>query len=298
MAKMTKKLIVNKTFPRPMALLELVVLEDSITVRAYNEMHEPTEELPEREDLHIGLPHQYENQLLMQGRQDQKPIRGELLKPELAGKWFYETSSAMVKRGWFEGQGEWTDNGLWCFPISYEGMLEVPFNSTTENVDRKGTAKRAAAQRRQHDVVLVFMPFADAPFTDCSIVVRTGPDGAVFGNVGEFEEKPGLLGDFVNDLRPAIRLKSGGGDIPAETREVTVVEIFDPMTGAAITDSGATLFLETTGGYLPRQRVKVAADGTAAFPVMALGLDAGETFKVKVGFKQYTGMLDVPFSVI
>ena len=58
-----------------------------------------------------------------------------------------------------------------------------------------------------------------------------------------------------------------------------------------------TLFLEETGGYLPKRRV-LAPGGSASFNVSATGLDPGDTFKVKVGFRNYSGLLDVPFEVI
>ena len=38
--------------------------------------------------------------------------------------------------------------------------------------------------------------------------------------------------------------------------------------------------------------------GLARFKVGALGLKAGDAFKVKVGLRNFSGMLDVPFEVV
>ena len=57
-----------------------------------------------------------------------------------------------------------------------------------------------------------------------------------------------------------------------------------------------TLHLEATGGYLPQQRV-ACTSGLAQLRVGALGLSAGEHFRVKAGFYSYTGLTDLHFEV-
>lgn len=302
MSNFTVKRIINNAFPRPDTLLELVVSSDAVTLRTYREVAGVDPEngyTAERDqaDLDTGKHHASELMPLLTGQKTPLVIRGEFLRADLAGRWFVEVGSTMVKRGWYEGAGENTDCGLWCFPIDYSGGVELPFNATTENVERKGTAKRAAASRRMHDAVLVFVPFADTPFDQCSILVRANAQLGVISNVPlTVDNSP--LQEVSASMRPGIRLKSGGGDVVADGRADAVVEVFDPNTGNAVGNANAWLYLDHTAGYLPKQRVKLAADGTAKVSVMALGLDAGDSFKVKVGFKQFSGVLDIPFNVI
>lgn len=302
MSNFTVKRIVNTAFPRPKALLEVVVTEDTVTLRSYVEIASPGSDIGiERErlkkELDVGKCHASDSMPLLQGKSGMLAIRGEFLRPDLKGRWFVEGSSAMVKRGWYEGVGEHADCGLWCIPIDYDGNVELPFNATTENVERKGTAKRAAAARRQHDAVLIFTPFADTPFTECPIIVRANAELGIISNVS-FEADNSTLADVATSMRPSVRLKSGGGDIAVDAKAEAVVEVFDPNTGNAIVGQEAWLYLDHTGGYLPKQRVKLAADGTATVTTMALGLDTGDSFKVKVGFKQFSGVLDIPFNVV
>lgn len=302
MSKFTVKRIINNAFPRPEILLELVVSADAVTLRTYHEIAgvDPAAGVAaERsvDDLNLGKHHTSELMPLLTGQKTSLAIRGELLRADLAGRWFAELGSSMVKRGWYEGAGEHTDCGLWVMPISYHGVIELPFNATTENVERKGTAKRAAASRQMHDAVLIFTPFADTPFDECPIIVRANAGLGVISNVPLVVDNSPLQ-EVSASMRPSLRLKSGGGDVVVDQRAEAIVEVIDPNTNAPIANSGTTLFLESTAGYLPYQRVKVAADGSAKVPVMALGLVAGDSFKVKVGFRQYTGVLDVPFNVI
>jgi len=302
MSDFTVKRVINNAFPRPKTLLELIVSEEAVTLRCYKEVGGVGVELgTEREraveELHVGMHHVTDSMPLLTGQQAALAIRGEHLRHDLADRWFVEIGSAMVKRGWYEGAGEHTDCGLWCIPIDYHGQVEMPFNATTENVERKGTAKRAAAGRQQHDAVLIFTPFADTPFTQCPIMVRANAELGVISNVPlTLDNSP--LQEVSASMRPGIRLKSGGGDVVADGRADAVVEVFDPNTGNAVGNANAWLYLDHTAGYLPKQRVKLAADGTAKVSAMALGLDAGDSFKVKVGFKQFSGVLDIPFNVI
>jgi hypothetical protein len=57
------------------------------------------------------------------------------------------------------------------------------------------------------------------------------------------------------------------------------------------------IYLENTGGYLPKKRVNLK-DGVGSFKVTALGLEADDTFKVKIGFQNYTGVEEVTYKVV
>ena len=103
--------------------------------------------------------------------------------------------------------------------------------------------------------------------------------------------------DYLSCMRtelPQIRLIGGGGVIASNDTQNVRVEIID---GAGVRfKRSSNLYLEETGGYLPLKRIPVV-NGVADFTVSALGLKAGQAFKVKVGFRSYTGLLDVAFEV-
>ena len=103
--------------------------------------------------------------------------------------------------------------------------------------------------------------------------------------------------DYLSCMRtelPQIQLIGGGGVIaPNDTQNVRL-EVIDGA-GARI-ERSSTLYLEETGGYLPLKRIAVV-NGVADFSVSALGLKAGQAFKVKAGFRSYTGLIDIVFEV-
>ena len=61
-------------------------------------------------------------------------------------------------------------------------------------------------------------------------------------------------------------------------------------------EKNSEAYLESTGGYLPKTRVPIV-DGLGSFKVTALGLDTDDEFKVKIGFRNLTGVHDVNYKV-
>jgi hypothetical protein len=58
----------------------------------------------------------------------------------------------------------------------------------------------------------------------------------------------------------------------------------------------AEIFLEAVNGYLPKTRIKTV-NGQASVPFMALGLVAGDSARVKAGFKYFSGASDVSIQI-
>jgi hypothetical protein len=56
--------------------------------------------------------------------------------------------------------------------------------------------------------------------------------------------------------------------------------------------------LESVGGYLPKPRIRTTASGEGQFRVIPLGLEPGETFKVKAGFRFFAGLGEKVIQVV
>lgn len=298
MSKFTAKRVVSTLFPRGNVLMEVVISEEDVTLRTYAEVIESPENAPIRTSSNVGLPHQDAASPVMAATVTEL-LPGKMLRSDLADKMFVELGSSVVRKNWlFKGAGEWTDACIWCMPIGSTGAPAMPFNATADNVDRKSTARYAASLRDQLDAVLIFVPFDGTPFTECSIVVRANANLGIVSNVEGFVESNAPLQDIAAKMRPTINLVESQSSVTVDGRSTATVELVDPNTGKRITGVSCWLYLECTAGYLPYQRVKVKADGTAVVHTMALGLQTGDTFKVKVGFKQFSGILDIPFNVV
>jgi hypothetical protein len=118
-----------------------------------------------------------------------------------------------------------------------------------------------------------------------------------YSNLTGWAENVGFnyLGHMADAL-PTIRLTSGSTNktITADGTETVEFKIVD-KNGTTI-DQDTTVYLESTGGYLPKSRIDVV-NGIGSFKTTAMGLTSGDTYKVKLGFRTMSGLLDVNFEV-
>jgi hypothetical protein len=99
----------------------------------------------------------------------------------------------------------------------------------------------------------------------------------------------------MDEAMPRLAVVAGGGDIGVDQKQTVTIELRE-SSGQRL-NRDATVLLEATGGYLPKQRVELTG-GQGSFPVIAFGLEAGDAFRIKAGFRNYSGMLDIPFTVV
>ena len=191
--------------------------------------------------------------------------------------------------------GEKTDAAVWVCGIDYEGYLRPFYNAVSYEASTKMHPMRSVRNLGAPSCIFIYQPFADVPFSQCSMTLKYNVSKGFLANVDGWVEALDI--DYLPAMQselPQIQLLSGGGAIEVDDTQNVRVEVIDGA-GARINRS-SILYLEETGGYLPLKRIPVVK-GVADFNVTALGLKAGQSFKVKVGFRTYTGLLDVTFEV-
>ena len=141
-----------------------------------------------------------------------------------------------------------------------------------------------------------YKPFTDTSFMDCSYTLSYNSDYGFSTNITTDWTK-GTGYNYIGDLGealPSFVVTSGGNSIDADGYDTVEFKMVD-SSGATI-NHASDIYLEHTGGYLPHHRVSIT-DGTGSFKVGALGMSSGDTFKVKIGFRTYTGIADVNYTV-
>lgn len=295
----TAKRLIAEDFPLPL-LMEVVEDPRKLTLRVY-------EELVDGAGVATGFPASQGNTSLNMGLHvantlgleagTRQPIDGADLAERFAGRTFVEIGASTLdmdaERGVLCGN-EWSDHGLWVFPVDQAVMTPGPvINHVCENVARKALPRRASYLSGQPGVLFMAVPFHTCDIAGSSLLLRCHPDYGCIGNV-TLEPGNALV---VDTLFATFELVSGGGEIQADATQTVTIRAIDQMTGAPVADAACDVYLEATGGYLPHVRVPMAG-GAASFRVAARGLVAGETFKVKVGYRLFSGVLDVPFTVV
>lgn len=220
-------------------------------------------------------------------------IRGESLAPNLAGRYFKAASYSLLDLDDPSiRSGEKSDATVWVCGVDYEGNLRPFYNAIAFETSTKMHPMRSVRNLGTPSNLFIYQPFASTPLTQCSMTLKYNLSLGYKSNIDGFVEA--IDYNYLSDLDqafPAVELVSGGGPVTSGGyAEVTV-----RLTSDECKDT--TLYLEETGGYLPMKRVQTVG-GLARFKVGALGLKAGDAFKVKVGLRNFSGMLDVPFEVV
>ena len=168
-------------------------------------------------------------------------------------------------------------------------------NAFALSKNTKGHPLRESRRYGAPASLFVYQPFTDTNFTDCSISFKYNKGYGFSTNMSGWTVGEGY--NYLSDMDealPNMTVTSGGGSIDADGYDTVEFKMVD-SDGATI-DHATDIYLECTGGYLPKNRVAIT-NGTGSFKVGALGMESGDTFKVKVGFRMYTGLADVEYTV-
>ena len=208
--------------------------------------------------------------------------------------------------------GEKTDGAVWVIGVDNDGYCRPAFNATSREANTKAHPLRSARQYGAPASLFVYQPFADMPLNECSITFKYNTGYGFSTNLGGWvdgtnereiikdsgKDSAGKDYNYVGHLAdafPAFTVTSGGTNIDADAVDTVEFKMVD-SDGKAI-EKEVDLYLESTGGYLPKNRITTTNKGLGTFKVKALALESGDKFKVKIGFRNFTGITDVEYTV-
>lgn len=232
---------------------------------------------------------------------------------KMAGKYF-----RCVSYSWIDPSdpsmngGENSDAACWVIGVGFATMASVgeasqsplqdrfhytqaAFNAISYSHNNKTHPLRSSRQYGAPAALFCYRPFTDTAFTDCSYTLKYNKGYGFSTNLDGWTNGSGY--NYVADLGealPSFNITSGGGSIDADGYDTVNFTMVD-SDGNTI-NHATDVYLEHTGGYLPHHRVSIT-DGTGSFKVGALGMTSGDTFRVKMGFRSYSGLTDVNYTV-
>ena len=223
-------------------------------------------------------------------------IAGHLLHERFDGRAFEFLGSSVLDLDGALGRSEWTDYGNWVFPLDQEGTPGTPFNRYIDSKASRVRTPRLLALKGINCALQVYVPFAAGDFDGCSFSLTLNPDYGLIGNLD-----PGTETTYEEVLKGAGQafpklVLSGPDSIPADGSVSLTLAVTD-WAGNPVDDAAPEVFLKSIGGYLPQQRA-VPIAGTAEVRVMALGLVAGESIRVKAGFRHVSGLAEHALAVV
>lgn len=203
---------------------------------------------------------------------------GSALSPMLAGQQIgiYATSNLVFED--LLNRTEHSDYAIWTLPATAD-QFGHPFNRVVETTVSK-RHKDHQIRLGENAPIKLLVPLQSADPSDWTLHVATNPDYPLICNAQV--ERLGLYETIARDM-PTM-------SAPAEVTSTNGAPVEIEVTfGNAPAGSEADVFAETSGGYLPLTRIR-STGHKAKFRLLPLGLNAGESVRIKFGFRHYSGL--------
>ena len=191
-------------------------------------------------------------------------------------------------RGWSDRQSFMTGY-RWA-----EKRLIDPLPLYVYTLSTRFTAPEASGHAWNGNFLTGFnVPFADSRFDECFVTVNLHPTlgGCLVEGVAstDVEHTDYQSSAQVREMEfPDLRVIAPANVIAGDPVEFTV-QMLDGLGNPSNRD--AEIHLESVNGYLPVSRRRTQG-GLTTVTVMTLGLQAGDTVRLKAGFKFYPGCAD------
>ena len=182
------------------------------------------------------------------------------------------------------GKNERKGPQKWLLAFNNETNFPTPYNIYPgSKIFKDKQSSTFLGREKLNSIVFVFVPYEDSPLSECIILVSN----KCWVNTPFKECEQGMPGIFV---RPTLEIV--GND---EVKGNTNIDLKVKMTPEHPRGTPVEVFLETTAGYISKQRYKVGVDTGFAF--MPLGLLPGDEARIKVGWANYTGIAEKTIKV-
>jgi len=183
--------------------------------------------------------------------------------------------------------------------LTHDGKIIGPFNKFVETFNRKSWTARDAEINRS-TILFGAFSYKNLPktFNDYRICFSYPQDTFFDCNITAQDTTSWSVQQRTDDYFsyfPKIKL-TGNNTIQSNMTETLNIEFIDPETNSVLENYTANVYIQTTGGYVNKQRVTVTPDG-ANIVVRALDLEPGDTFKVKAGWRNYSGASEIKYTV-
>ena len=189
------------------------------------------------------------------------------------------------------GAGERNDFAAFVLPFGSDGGVAEVYNHFTESGGVKGIVPRNGRLRGAQPIFILYSDVANAHLDDWTMIYIDSPPFVFEDNtVGLWQPAPN--GFNLYSLLPTLTVEAPAA---VDANGVATMSVKLSRNEKTLDYSGE-LALEAVSGYLPKRRVTVE-NGVGTFKAMALGLDAGDQLRVKIGTRNVTGLAEAQITV-
>jgi hypothetical protein len=195
------------------------------------------------------------------------------------------------------GSAERDGPGIYVFALNDQGIPMAPFNVYSQSYRSKRDPRFTRVMTDQTWPVMVAVPCTGAAFDECSFLVRNSSQCHFSSNLEGWTQLTQAPPTGVLALSlPTLQVSSPTLSMSPNSSATVDVRVLD-CDGVLYPHGEQTIFLEETGGLLPLRRIR-SIGGLASFRISSVGMQSGESFRVKLGFRNISGCDEVAVSVL
>lgn len=154
-----------------------------------------------------------------------------------------------------------------------------------------------ASVLQTHPIGHILVPFRSSPFEDWTLGFNVFSPELIKAS-HNIEVIPAITLALVREeTLPVVRFVGGPSLNVVSNGEVSINFKFETPDGEPIEERDAEVYLESTAGYLVARRVRTAG-GAGSTSFRPDGMAAGDSAKIKVGFKYFSGTDDLMVNVL
>lgn len=177
-------------------------------------------------------------------------------------------------------------DGLRGYAGDRSWQVNTPYNRTKETMIARRSPYEHFDRTREHTLMHFYVPHKAATASECALhlIIQDGFYPIVTGSTPV--EQP--VASTVAQVMPTLSMP---------TNATVTHDQFVSIPVSSNSNATLTVHMETTSGYITHQRIQVV-NGSGSIKVGALGLDVGEKFKVKAGFRYFPGVTETIVEVV
>lgn len=189
------------------------------------------------------------------------------------------------------------DNAI-VVPVSYSGLITPAYNKNVYSFDTKSGMDRDLTQQDLLPMMIMYVPYSNAPLSDCSQLYFSYLPFAPWKANFECEKfTDPMTPAYWNLYKPVISVTGPNTCNVDEAIQLTI-KINDPETNQPLDDSiTRNVYVETLSGYINKSRCVVANTAGDILTFRALDLPAGHKARIKFGWRNVSGLVDFNITI-
>lgn len=210
---------------------------------------------------------------------------------------YFELASTVIRVSELQASRNWSDRQV--FSCSYDwklGRWLAPFPQYVYSLPFRFTAyemNQMFKVGQENSLVALNVPFADSAFDECFLTVNLHPSLGGILVEGAASSDVLNLGYETPDVNREMVFPSVQVTAPALARVgqplAFSLQVVDGVGHPLAHDT--EIYLEAVNGYCPKPRVRTH-QGVAQAQVLPLGLEVGDTVRLKAGFKFFPALAE------